>query len=378
MKIKITSPTRSFYKAMAGILGFLILSACNITFAQAANHPVISEILIDGVNESSASNNDEFVEIYNPTADPIDVSNWTIDYRSASSTTFNTKYTFPAGTIIQSHKYYLIGGGGVSNRDNSAESVLLGFGNSGGGVFIRNSIGATIDLIGWGTANSGNYEGSVATKPAQGVSLERKANANSTSATMGIGGADEFGGNGYDSNNNANDFVERTIPQPQNSNSLAEPVVDTGGNGTGTASIFPTWINASESTDITFKIAGDGKHTLDSVLIVIPSSSGWTWSGNLSDIKLTGGAAISPSVSVLSDTVYIGSVKVTSTDSLIVDINNITAPSSAGYTDFNIKTALSGGLPLPIASFPRIKVLKVIPIIQVQLYSAHHYYYPDQ
>ncbi len=352
------------------LLGCFILLSGSPAFAQTADHPVISEILIDGVNEGSASNNDEFVEIYNPTSNPVDVSNWTIAYRSASSTTFNIKYTFPAGTVIQSHKFYLIGGGGVANRDNSSESVLLGFGNSGGGVFLQNSGGNTIDLIGWGTAMSSNYEGAAAVKPAQGISLERKAKLNSTTASMGIGGADEFEGNGFDSNNNSNDFVERPVPQPQNSAGTAEPVIDAGGNGTGTASILPVWVNASETTNINIKIAGDGKHTLDSVLIVVPSASGWKWSGSSSDIKLTGAAAVSHSISVAGDTVCIGSLKITSTDSLIANIENATAPSNAGYTDFVIKTSLSGGVPLPIASFPRIKILKVVPIIQVHVNDA--------
>ncbi|HKJ81614.1 MAG TPA: phospholipase D-like domain-containing protein [Ignavibacteriaceae bacterium] len=346
------------------------LSFSENTFALTADHLVISEILIDGVYESSASNNDEFVEIYNPTSNPVDVSNWTIDYRSASSTTFNNKYTFPAGTIIQSHKFYLFGGGGVSNRDNSAQSVLLGLGNTGGGVFLRNSTGTTIDLIGWGTAIAGNYEGTVATKPAQGVSLERKANSSSTSTTMGIGGSDELEGNGYDTDDNANDFVQRTTPQPQNSSSPAEPAIDNGGNGTGTASVTPEWVNVSDSTNITFKLAGGGSHTLDSVLIIIPSSSGWIWSGSKSDITVSGTAAASSSLSTLSDTIYIGSAAITSTDSLVVKINNVKSPSNAVFTNFVIKTGLSGGEPLPLAALPRITVIKTVPIIQVHVNDA--------
>ncbi len=369
MKLKNNNPTLFLSKTLSYFLFVLIISFGNVIFSQ-TNHLVISEILIDGVYESSASTNDEFVEIYNPTDNPVDVSNWTIDYRSATSTTFTLKYTFPAGTLIQSHKYYLFGGGGVSNRDNISESVVLGLGNTGGGAFLRNSTGTTIDLIGWGTAISSNYEGSVATKPAQGISLERKANISSTSTSMGIGGTDEFAGNGYDSDNNANDFVQRTTPQPQNSSSLAEPVIDTGGNGTGISSISPTWIYASESTNITIKLAGNGTNTLDSVLVVIPTSSGWMWSGNLSDVNLTGAAASSPSVSIVSDTIYIGSLAVTANDSLIVNVNNVTSPSGSGYTDFTIKTALSGGIPLPISSFPRINVLKVVPIIQVHVNNS--------
>jgi len=339
-------------------------------YAQTVDHLVVSEILIDGINESSASTNDEFVEFYNPTSDPIELSNWSIDYRSASGTTFNTKYTFPSGTIIQSHKYYLFGGGGVTSRDNSSESQLLGLGNTGGGVFLRNSTGNIIDLIGWGTAASGNYEGTVAVKPAQGISLERKAKSGSNASSMGIGGADEFEGNGFDTDNNANDFVQRTIPQSQNSSSPAEPAVDNGGNGTGKVSVFPNILDASETTDLTFKIVGDGTNILDSVLIVIPSASGWVWSGSLTDMTISGSAAISHTVSIGIDTIFIGSVSITSTDTLIAKISNVTSPTNSGYTDFSIKTALSGGIPLPVSPLPRINVLKVVPIVDIHINDA--------
>ena len=37
--------------------------------------------------------------------------------------------------------------------------LLLGLSNTGAGLFLRNSSGTTIDLIGWGTAIAVNYEG---------------------------------------------------------------------------------------------------------------------------------------------------------------------------------------------------------------------------
>lgn len=368
MKLSIKKIASLFSKSFFYPAVIFLFSFGNIT-AQTADHLVISEILIDGVFESDAATNDEFVEIYNPTDNPIDVSNWTIDYRSASSTSFQNKFTFTAGTIIQAHKYFLFGGGGVSIRDNSS-NVLLGLSNTGGGLFLRNSSGTTIDLIGWGSAIASNYEGSVATKPAQGISLERKAFTNSTSSSMAIGGADEFEGNAYDSNNNANDFVQRTTPQPQNSANPAEPIIDMGGNGTGVASLSPSWIYVSQSTDLQFKIAGNSSYTLDSVLVTIPTTLGWSWSGNLSDINVSGTAAISSNISVQADTIYLGSLNITNDDTLILKVSNVISPATAAYTDFNIKTALSGETPISISNLPRINVLQVIPIIQVHVNDA--------
>ena len=338
-----------------------------IIFAQTADHLVISEVLVNGKYESSPADNDEFVEIYNPTSESVDASGLTVDYRSASGTTFNMKYTFPSGAMILPHKYYLIGGGGVANRDNTSDSQTLGLGNSGGGIFLRNSSGNTIDLVGWGTAASDNYEGTVLSVPSEGISLERKANSASNASTMSSGGADELEGNGYDSDNNAADFVQRTTPQPQNSSSPAEPAIDNGGNGTGKVSVFPNMIDASETTDLTFKVIGDGTHTLDSILIVIPSTLGWTWSGDLLDVNLSGGAVSSQSFTIVSDTIFIDSIAITNTDSLIIKVSNVTAPSEGGYTDFVIKTALLGGVPLAVSPSARINVLKTVPIIDVHI-----------
>ena len=75
-------------------LSFLFIFS-QFLFAQAADHLVLSEILVNGKNESAAADNDEFVEIYNPTSDPVDVSNWTIDYRSSSTYNFQYKIYIP-------------------------------------------------------------------------------------------------------------------------------------------------------------------------------------------------------------------------------------------------------------------------------------------
>ena len=186
---------------------------------------------------------------------------------------------------------------------------------------------------------------------------------------MGIGGADEFEGNGYDSDNNASDFVQRTIPQPQNSSSPSEPAIDNGGNGTGTAYVSPKILDASENTSLSFTIWGDGIHTLDSVLIVIPSSAGWSWSQNLSDVSPSSPSG-PPNISIQGDTIYIGLASITSSDSLNISITNVTAPDNAGYTDFTISTALRGGTPFPISPLPRINVLKVVPIIDIHVNDA--------
>ena len=65
-------------------------------------------------------------------------------------------------------------------------------------------------------------------KEFDGKSFERKANSSSNLESMES--TDKLKGNGYDTNNNFNDFVFRNISDPQNSLSELEPreeVIDT-------------------------------------------------------------------------------------------------------------------------------------------------------
>jgi phosphatidylserine/phosphatidylglycerophosphate/cardiolipin synthase-like enzyme len=353
-------------------LSHFVLSVAFISFlvdgtlqAQVTNHAVISEVLVDGVNESAAASNDEFVEIYNPTDATMDVSGWTIDYRSAAGTTFNNRHTFANGATIAPHFYFLMGGGGVANRDNLSATLLLGLGNSGGAVFLRDQSGTTIDLLGWGTASAGNYEGAAPVVPSQGISLERKAKSTSTSTTMGAGGADELEGNGYDSGNNASDFVTRATPQPQNSSSPAEPPLTVGGNGTGTAIIVPNTVNANTTSSCAILVVGDGANTLDSLVVIVPK--GWTWPQSAGSVSLSGSGLTGGTIAVLGDTLCVGKGAITKTDTGKITVASVTAPDTSGIGIFIVKTALNGGTPIQIASTVAVTVIKVVHIVDIHI-----------
>ena len=336
------------------------------TFGQTSDHVVISEILIDGVYESQASNNDEFVEIYNPTTSSVDISGWTIDYKSATSTTYTNKYVMPSGTVMQAHGYYLFGGGGVVTRDNNpAPSSTLGLGNTGGAVFIRNSSGTVIDLIGWGTTSSPNFEGAPAVRPVQGVSLERKAKSTSDAASMNAGGADEFEGNGYDSDNNLDDFVQRTTPQPQNSKSPVEPSTSSPGSGIGTASIVPSTVDAASTHDLAISFVSNETEIIDTAVIVIPSLV--DWSGSPSDVSVSGSGTAGASLQATRDTVRIGGLSVGKTDTARVVFRSVTLPDSGVSVYFVLETAAAGALPSQVASQLAVSVTKIVRIIDLHI-----------
>jgi hypothetical protein len=56
-----------------------------------------------------------------------------------------------------------------------------------------------------------------------GGSLDRKASAGSTVASLSEGGSEAASGNGYDSDQNTFDWLVRLVRQPQNKAGAVEP-----------------------------------------------------------------------------------------------------------------------------------------------------------
>lgn len=379
MNFRITIPSAGIIRVLRATILISVFLIVGSAFGQ-ADHVVISEIYGGGGNSGSTYKND-FIELYNPTSSPVTLDGWSVQYTSSTGSTWQVSNI--NGTIAP-HRFFLVqeaaGSGGSVDLPTPDADGSLAMSSTKGKVALVNSTtalsgtgptGSTIvDLVGFGSANG--YEGSgPAPAPSNSTSIERKANSNSSISSMGTGGADELEGNGYDSNDNANDFIVRSDPQPQNSGSPAEPAINNGGSGTGTANISPLFVNAAETTSVTIALAGDGTHTLDSVIVVVPASLGWTWSKNVSDITLSGNAASSPSIFVKADTVFIGSVAITSTDSLKIKISNLRAPDASVNSVFNVKTGVPGIAPFDLSTLPDIQVIKAVPIVQLHVNDSY-------
>ncbi|MDP2708998.1 MAG: lamin tail domain-containing protein, partial [bacterium] len=183
-----------------------------------ADHLVISEFATRG----SAGAYDEFVELYNPTGEDVDLISWKLQTKSAEGINWTNRtglLGLPAG-IIRAKGYYLITASdySLSVVPDYRHSARWGLADDGGHIRIVNNLEEEIDKVGYGEAI--DPEGSAfAIDLSSGQSLERKANTTSTSETMAAGGVHATLGNGYDSDNNSNDFILRTSPKPQNSSS---------------------------------------------------------------------------------------------------------------------------------------------------------------
>lgn len=206
-------------KPLASFTFFLIFVFLFSTFALAAsvNYPIISEVQIAGDSVTG-----EFVELYNPTANNVDLTGWKLAKKTATGNETNLVTDFPI-SAISGFGYFLISHPDFNkvtpNITYSTENSLA-VNNT---VLLYNNSGLLIDKLGFGSA--GDKEGTASANPPANQSLERKATESSTLESMTTG-ADVFSGNGFDSNNNYDDFILRTLSEPQNSASSTEIPID--------------------------------------------------------------------------------------------------------------------------------------------------------
>ncbi len=199
-----------------------------------ANHVVISQLC--GLKNSNQAN--EFIELYNPTANAIDIGGYTLWYRRFDNiTTWGMPLaTVPAGTSLPSHQYFLAAFNtgtfaGIADLTYSSANIAA----DDGQVLLTQSSATPVpkplptsagyvDMVGYGTFAKFR-EGTAAPSPGNEGAIIRKAKAGSTSATMANGGTDDLQGCGIDTDDNGQDFVVLTAGQftAHNSSSPAEP-----------------------------------------------------------------------------------------------------------------------------------------------------------
>ena len=171
---------------------------------------VISQVYGGGGN-SGATYKQDFIELYNGTDSAVDLDGWSVQYASASGTSWSVT---PLTGTIEPGGYFLIGqalgaGGtvdlptpdvtGTTNMSGSQAKVALV--DSTGALAGSCPVDDTVDFAGWGSANC--WEGS---GPAPGTN-------NSTAILRLNGGC-------VDTDDNASDF-ETGTPAPRNTESPA-------------------------------------------------------------------------------------------------------------------------------------------------------------
>lgn len=188
---------------------------------------VISEVYGGGGN-SGASYKRDFIELYNVSDQPIDLSGWQVEYFSAKSGN-SGGVTQLSGTVAPGD-YYLIaqaqGNGGTVDFEFDAEGKIAMGGKEG--IVELSHNGTAVDLVGWGAAK--RFEGEAA-----------QATSNSTSAARTPVT--------QDTDNNKADFAIGE-PTPQKSgNAASEPTETPKPTGTPEPTGTPQPTDTPKPTD---------------------------------------------------------------------------------------------------------------------------------
>ena len=220
----------------------------------------ISEVYGGGGNSGATFKND-FIELYNRGSSDVSLSGWSVQYGSASGTTWSV--TNLGNFTLQPGQHYLVqeaqgAGGSVNLPTPDATGTIAMAAGAGKVALVDNTTalagacptGATIiDLVGYGAANCSE------TSPTATLS-------NTTSAGRKGGGA-------TDTNNNAADF-DVGSPNPQNSGTAdTAPAITSKSPDSGAANVAidgNVTVGFSEGVDVadgwyTISCSSSGSHT---------------------------------------------------------------------------------------------------------------------
>lgn len=204
-----------------------LIGIIQIKNSQQVVEAVSSDIVISEVQIAGATANDEFVELYNPTQNSIDLSGWRLSRKSSSISGTITNLVSSLSGTIQPHGFFLIANPnftGSMTPDLYYSATTSGIAANNTVILYRDNGLTIVDKVGMGTAE--DVESAAAILPESLQSIERKPHQHATYESMN-NGTDILAGNGFDSDNNFQDFVLRINPEPQNSQSPIEPEIQT-------------------------------------------------------------------------------------------------------------------------------------------------------
>ncbi|PIP30074.1 hypothetical protein COX26_00655, partial [Candidatus Jorgensenbacteria bacterium CG23_combo_of_CG06-09_8_20_14_all_54_14] len=155
------------------------------------------KILINEIQLASASSTrDEFVELYNPNDSSVDLTDWYLQKKTVSGSSFSTfaPAALFASKTIPARGYFLI----AHPSSTFAADIFTSYGVADNNTLaLKNPNGEIVDKIGWGEAH--DCENGCSLNPEVNQSIQRKFQN------------DTF----IDNGNNANDFEIQDCPSPK-------------------------------------------------------------------------------------------------------------------------------------------------------------------
>jgi hypothetical protein len=215
---------------------------------------VINEFLADPTGADSDVKA-EWVELFNPRNEDLDVTGWSLKSRSQGDSSPSTEFDLPRGAIIPAQGYLVVGGANVAFADYNADPFDLPSGSGGDGLYLVDCKGDDVDVALYGGEN---------------VDLLVEQTGD-TPATLGPDpGSDQVvarASNGLDTDVCAADFViaQRATPGAENP-TVAPPVCEDGAiivinealvNPTGSDSdALAEWVELYNPGDLPVRLDG--------------------------------------------------------------------------------------------------------------------------
>lgn len=189
-------------RLIAGPLAVALVGAAAIAVAptaQAVSSSVVISQVYGGGGNSGATYTNDFVQLFNGSGAPVDVTGWKVTYYSATSSTPSSGAATLSGVIAPQRSYLVqlaAGSGGTTPLPTPDATGTAALSGTAGRVDLTDSAAALVDRVGYGTATT--YEGSgPAAAPSNTTSAVRTAPCT-------------------DTDDNAADFTTQA-PAPENS-----------------------------------------------------------------------------------------------------------------------------------------------------------------
>jgi uncharacterized protein YdeI (BOF family) len=193
-----------------------------------------STLLVSEVQTGGATASDEFAEITNAGAQPVDLAGLEIVYATSTGSTVTRKASWSSSLLLHPGRHLFVANAAGSYAGLADATYAGGFAATGGSIVLRVIGGQPVDAVGWGDATNAFVEGSPAAAPAAGSSLERRP-----------GG---IAGNGSDSNDNITDWEAQAAPNPQSLAAPPAPVPVASATPAATPPLEPSAVPSLDST----------------------------------------------------------------------------------------------------------------------------------
>ncbi|MDX9865905.1 MAG: lamin tail domain-containing protein, partial [Anaerolineaceae bacterium] len=213
------------------------------------NHLVISEIMAGAEH----NNNHDFIELYNPQNEAVDLAGYSLSYQLDRETDYITLYDWNLYTLIPPYGYYLLGYSGETFNLPVDAEFTQNLISSKGSITLLNGSDEIQDSVCWGSQPCEKGEGSPATALPKGKSLERLPGGQAGSTT--------------DTDDNAADFALNARPNPQNTGSPIAPPI------TGQLQIqinAPQKVNPGEQFILQLKVTNSADTNVENTTVTLP------------------------------------------------------------------------------------------------------------